>query len=568
MGLKVKKNVYFGLYILLVLGIYEYGIRKIYGFSILGDEFGYWANAAAMVGYDWRYCAQVSSYYSYGYGLLLAIPLALCKSPLLAYRMAVGMNGVFLCGAFLFLHKILEGVFGDDNHDWKIFGLLVAAFYPVSLYYMNMTLTETLLLFLYSCVCYLMQRYLKEGDVKVLLVLAFVLSYMFFVHMRTAGTMIACIIILFMQGIGKRESRRGLCAGAAVFVVFFMTGLFLKGWFNDVVYGTAGVALQDINDIGGQTKKVMRILSGDGIWHLAVSCAGKIFYMGMASFGTVYFAVGYCIRHIREKFSQFMVLSLLGQLGVSAVFMSGTERVDGVIYGRYNDFVIPVFMGIGLMWMFSCRHLLRKAAVCIAAHGCAVPFLIWYVGHEGMDILKGYFAAGIGYTFTLTENDRIDSFGPLLLVSYLVCTGLLLVLLACVCVARRFVNYTWILSAFVCVEIFGSMVLNQNYTYWFNDVNRECMGVITYLEQQRRPKIVYLDCGSFLYEDLVQFYLPKQEIEVVLFQNLEDAVTNVDFQESYVLVEKNFPYLEEMRTLTKPVAEGANLVLFTIETLQ
>lgn len=568
MSIKGKRKVYFGLYVLLVLCIYEYSIQKIYGFSILGDEFGYWANAAAMVGYDWSSCARISAYYSYGYGLLLAIPLALCKSPLAAYRMAVGMNALFLCGAFLFLQNMLEGLFEDNNQEQKIFSLLAAAFYPVSLYYMHMTLTETLLFFLYTCVCYLMQRYLKEEDVGVLLVLMAVLSYMFFVHMRTVGTVIACIVILVLQGIKRQENRRRLLLGAVVFLVFFLAGLFLKERFNEMVYGMAGTSLQDVNDIGGQTRKVIQIFTWDGIWHLAVSCIGKLFYMGMASFGTVYFAVGYCIRHIREKFSQFMLLSLLGQLGISAVFMAGTERVDGVIYGRYNDFIIPVFMGIGLLWMFSSRHLVKKMAVCIVAHGCVVSFLAWYVKQEKMDVLKGYFAAGIGYTFTLTDNDRIDSFGPLLLASYLVCTVLLLVLLACVCVARRFVNYTWILSVFVCVEIIGSMVLNKNYTYWFNDVNRECMGVITYLEQQQRPQIVYLDCGAYLFEDLVQFYLPGQEIEVVEFSDLEDAAITVDFRGSYVLVEKNFPYLNEMRELAKPAAEGANLVLFTIETLE
>lgn len=563
-----KETVYFGLYVLLILGVYEYGIQRIYGFSILGDEFGYWANAAVLVGYDWSSCAQISAYYSYGYGLLLAIPLALCRTPLAAYRMAVGMNGLFLCGAFWFLQKILNGMFADSNHDRRLFSLLVAAFYPVSLYYMHMTLTETLLLFLYCSTCYLLQRFLKEGRKRELFLLMAVLSYMFFVHMRTVGTLMACGLVLILYGIRRKEYRGVLLAGGAVFVGCFLAGLFLKGVFNQAVYGTTEAVLQDVNDIGGQVERVSRILSGEGIWHLALSCMGKLFYIGMASFGTVYFAAAYCIRHIRETFSQFLGLSLLGQFGISAVFMTNSGRIDGLFYGRYNDFWIPVFIGIGLLFMFSCRHLLIKSAVCIVAHGCMAPLLLWYVEQRGLDDLKGYFAAGIGYTFTLTDGDRIDAFGPKLMEAYLVCTGLLVLLVACVCVARRFERLIWILSVFVCVEIFGAMVINHNYTYWFNDVNLECMDVITYLEEHKRPRIVYLDGGGFLFEDLVQFYLPEQEIEVVEFSAVEEDREDRDWGTGYVLVDHNYPYLEEMRTKAKPVAEGANLVLFTIETLK
>lgn len=567
--MKEKRDiVYFGLYVLLIVGFYEYGIQKIYGFSILGDEFGYWANAAVLAGYDWSSCAQASAYYSYGYGILLAIPLVLCKTPLSAYRMAVGMNALFLCGAFWFLQKILQGLFTHSDRDRRVFSLLAAAFYPVSLYYMKMTLTETLLFFLYCCVCYLMQQFLKEGRRRDLFGLMAVLVYLFFVHMRTVGILTACVVILVMHGRKRKDQRRTILAGAAVFLLFFLAGMFLKVTFNQAVYGTAEAALQDVNDIGGQAGRLSELLSWGGLWHLAVSCVGKLFYIGMASFGTVYFAVGYCIRHIRERMSQFLLLSLLGQFGISAVFMTRSGRIDGVIYGRYNDFLMPVYIGIGLLAMFSCKHMIIKVFTCIVSHGCMAPFLLWYVEQKNLNDFKGYFAAGIGYTFTLTQGDRIDDFRPELLEAYLVCTLLAVLLAACVCVARRFDRLVWILSVFVCVEIYGAMVINKNYTYWFNDVNLECMGVITYLEEHERPQIVYLDCGGFLYEDLVQFYLPEQKIEIVGLSEIEVGIRERDFGTGYVLVEQNYPYLEEMRTLAKPVAEGANLVLFTIETLK
>lgn len=41
------------LIILIIFGIFQYGIGKICGFTMVPDEFGYWASAAEKIGYDW-----------------------------------------------------------------------------------------------------------------------------------------------------------------------------------------------------------------------------------------------------------------------------------------------------------------------------------------------------------------------------------------------------------------------------------------------------------------------------------------------------------------------------------
>lgn len=558
-----KEIIYSCLFVLIVVGIYEYGIQKIYGFSILGDEFGYWANAAAAVGYDWSSCAYRTAYYSYGYGILLAIPLALCRTSLGAYRMAAAMNGAFLCGSFFMLQRILNCLFGRTEQEKRIFSLLVAAFYPVSLFYMQMTLTETLLLLLYTCVCYLLLRFLQEGKKTDLFLLAVVLAYMFFVHMRTIGTIMACCTVLCLRGIRKRECRRALLMGSMVFLVCFGLGMIWKQRFTDAVYGGADEALQAFNDIDGQVRKLVQLFSKEGILHLFFSCVGKLFYVGMASYGTVYFAIGYGIRHIRESFSQFLLLSLTGQLGVAAVFMLRPGRIDGVIYGRYNDFILPVFIGIGLLVMFACRHLSLKMLGCIALHGCMVPILADYAQRQKLELYKGYFAAGVSYTFMLTEGSKVSDIGLKFREAYLAGVLLSLLLLACVCAARRFREFSWILSVFVCVEIYGSIMLGGHYTYWFNDINLECMRVITYLEEQGRRKILYLDVDEYPYIDLVQFYLPEYEIEIV---GAEEGLHNISLREGYLIVPAKSVHAEEMKERIEPVVESANLVLFVIDT--
>ena len=48
---------------------------------ILPDEFGYWAQAAAMTGRDWSGTVSQFSWYSFGYGLLMFPFMAVIQDP-------------------------------------------------------------------------------------------------------------------------------------------------------------------------------------------------------------------------------------------------------------------------------------------------------------------------------------------------------------------------------------------------------------------------------------------------------------------------------------------------------
>ena len=50
-----------------------YCLMGVFGFVAFPDEFGYWAVAGAILGYDWSEVTSIGSYYSYGYGALLVI---------------------------------------------------------------------------------------------------------------------------------------------------------------------------------------------------------------------------------------------------------------------------------------------------------------------------------------------------------------------------------------------------------------------------------------------------------------------------------------------------------------
>ncbi len=84
---KLKKNkavVYLILLILLCFCLCQYGLQRIFGFSLFPDEFGYWAPAAKMLGWDWSETTSLGSYYSFGYSLILAPILYFVKDSIMA----------------------------------------------------------------------------------------------------------------------------------------------------------------------------------------------------------------------------------------------------------------------------------------------------------------------------------------------------------------------------------------------------------------------------------------------------------------------------------------------------
>ena len=108
---RVGENSYLIFILLLIFCLYQYGIQKIYGFTIYPDEFGYWANAADAVGYDWSQIASVGAYYSFGYSLILIPVLKIFKGGVAAYRAAVAVNMLLMCISIFLLHGIAGKLF-------------------------------------------------------------------------------------------------------------------------------------------------------------------------------------------------------------------------------------------------------------------------------------------------------------------------------------------------------------------------------------------------------------------------------------------------------------------------
>ena len=136
-------------FLLMLCCFFGYSTGRIYGFTILPDEFGYWSYAAAAAGYDWSGIVSLNSYYSYGYSVILLPVFLLFQDGLMAYRAAVTVNFVMLAGIGLMLQYLAGRLFSDKDRRLLSAFAAAAALFPTLLLYARTTMAETLLAFLY-----------------------------------------------------------------------------------------------------------------------------------------------------------------------------------------------------------------------------------------------------------------------------------------------------------------------------------------------------------------------------------------------------------------------------------
>ena len=129
---------------MIVVFLCMHGLFSIYGFSAFPDEFGYWAPAAAFLGYDWSNITALGSYYSYGYSLILFPILFFFHDSVIAYRVAIVVNMLLQCISIPMMHKILTFLFPSIKKETRQIVAAVSVLYPAWVYYTQMTMVEGL----------------------------------------------------------------------------------------------------------------------------------------------------------------------------------------------------------------------------------------------------------------------------------------------------------------------------------------------------------------------------------------------------------------------------------------
>ena len=267
---------------------------------ILPDEFGYWAQAANMVGMDWREVVSKYSWYSFGYGFLMLPIMKLVPNPIAAYRVLTGINFLFLGISPLLVFQTLSCICGKQDRKKLAMISGAAMLYVSYLTYAHTTMTESLLTFLYVLLAYELCRWFTRKSAGNFVLVLFTAGYMYTVHMRTIGILLTAAVFLCLPVLleGQRQAGKKVLwiavVGFVVVLVLFLQNVGKTGLINSV--GSESYkAMTRGNDYAGQWSKIRFLFSIKGIGYFFAGFFGKIFYLGCATFGLYYWGMAYLL---------------------------------------------------------------------------------------------------------------------------------------------------------------------------------------------------------------------------------------------------------------------------------
>ena len=573
-------------FVVLIFCIYQYSVHRLYGFSVYPDEFGYWASAAQWIGYDWSDVASLGYYYSFGYSLLLAPVLWLFHDGVMAYRAAVFLNMSLQCICVGLLWGIFQRLYcpadcsKKEVHSRKmqvVFAVGAAAFYPAWTFYTQTTLAETLIAFLYVFICYQFLLLLEDTKTIVImfriLLLSIAFLYLHFVHMRTGGAIAAAVLITVFYLWHKPQYRKLVLIAGAALMIGAAVGIGFKNIVINNVYATADAEKMAVNDYTGKLQALKEILTMEGMKQFLQSCAGKLYYFGMASFGLFYPAVILCIRRTaallhdifnknaadrktveeektKDWFCCFLLLTMLGQFLVAAVYARGSWRLDSIIYGRYSEYLLPVFMGIGILELLKCSHPWKMFGCSVGISTVLFVITLWTALHSESNVMRGVFATGLNY---LSESVYSYQVLPEFVKACLFGLLLMTIVYGSVYISRYWRQDICAAAVVLLMELLLTVCLCRKYTWIYNDSDyydlKVCEYIEEYVAENADVPVWYLYGGGTAYIDLIQFAMRDQKIGILQEKDVsgEEAVWEtlemILPERGFLILDAKSPYL-------------------------
>ncbi len=515
--------------IAILFAFWAFGIGSTYGFSIFPDEFAYWSYAARLAGYDWSDVTALAPYYSYGYSLILIPIFVFCKDAVTAYRIAVSINFLFLFLAMVALAGTMKRMMPDKKMPIVLFSALTVLL-PCNLFYTQMTLTEVFLVALYIAAGSVLYHYLENNRLSTLLLLMLVLIYLYTVHMRTVGVLLAAMIVVTIHIFLRGDKRWHILAALGAALALFAAADFLKQQAFVYVYGGINQELVAANDYSGQMEKIRSVLSLEGFYDLLISLAGKVLYLGLATWGLFYWGIYGMVRqafallrnikkHVSAKpqqlFAVFVLLTVAAQIVIGTIYLLTLGEIGDYTYGRYSEMVIPFVMvwGFAVLWKERARFVWAATGGLALLQGLTTFLVVRQIIVTGADNFQGYFLVGISYLYNEADF-RVDSFYA---VAYLFCELLTVLVTAMALFCRSRKKRQYLLTVFAVVELVLAMRADIIYLEPFKKAAFRDSRMVDKMQtmQEEGRRIIYMDQVFPPYVGILQFMGRDLDIQVM-----------------------------------------------------
>lgn len=527
-------------------------IRRTSGLFFPPDEFGYWENAASIVGFDWRDACFGQSYYAKGYSILLVPLLQVLNNPTDIYKGALVLNAFLFSAQGLFMFKITEEAFdGYPIYDKCIISFL-CTFYPAHFVYISYTIAETLLYLLVTVIFYTLFRYEKTGMAKYAVLTFAFCVVMLLTHFRTIGIFVIVTGMIFAMK-HFRNNRIDIKSLICIITVlaFIMT-------IVAFVISISGVR-SGFDYIDDNLDRLAGIVSFQGIIALLMGVIGKLYYLAVSTFGLLFFYAKGVWRRRKESVAEVtFLIALIISIGISAVFFVGGKGIDYLVYGRYTEIFVPVILCRGLHELIEeGQDRIKPGVTCtVILVSEAVMLFVFAIG-SGINSYMKDFIVGISWMFgrSMPTLNRFFAL-PAAVCILAIWTFIYILRVIPKSKAERILSCA-VLAVFLFIGIFMSRICV--YDYHDMDNSDEMLFEHANEKYDNGSKIVFLRSPWSNYVGHLQFYMYDRKLNYI--EGLDPPAYTTE-SDAVIITYPNYEDPEQLTQRYDSVQKSAHFIMY------
>ena len=351
--------------IILLMGATLYDIKNLDMITVLNDEFGYWSNAAIMVGIDWKPLMAETPYYSLGYSLLLVPLFFAFKDYAILYKSAIVLNGLLLVASYFCAKYIVSTLFKIESEVIKFSISIISVLTGTAIFHSHIGWSETLITFLMWVSIALLISIEKKISVVKVLSLSVLCIYMITVHQRMIVNAAICLGCLGVILIREKWSKRQIVFFLLILGIGYLAYKTTKDIQISQFYGNSSASDTNNVSVGSNffLKYLDRIASDFKLFF--TSFGGKITVCLFMTYFTfpmaIYQYVGDVFKYLKTKVKieyfwtyTYIIFSFVAMLlATSLQMMNCFLRKDIVVYTRYFDYTVGPIIMLGIYVLLS-----------------------------------------------------------------------------------------------------------------------------------------------------------------------------------------------------------------------
>lgn len=552
MQVDTKKIFLFQFGLACIIGVVVlYNIKDLDQIIVLNDEFGYWSVAASFCGKDWKQLMALTPYYGFGYSLLLIPLMMVIGNSTFLYKAAILLNCLFVIATFFVTYWCSKTIFSKKNKYLLSVICFAITVYSNNIFQAKIAWTEVLLNLLLWIVVAILILLEKKPTLFKAVIFLLTCAYMYMVHQRSLGIIIAAGISLLVVLVRKKVPLIKIGSILLCAIIFLaIVGACKSFVVNDIWPEVQGNSFNDPT-----SSQMVAILASafQQIKGLFIAVLGRIYYFGISTGFMLFLGIGHLIKKNIQFFKNifqkekiikyesiyiFVLLAFLASLAIGSIYGISVSRLDVLVYGRYIENTIGPILLLGLCdfldgkWK-KCHQLLYCVVMIILT--TVVCFVSTGVEDQTFNVLCSVGLSNFVYNF---DNYTVEIIKASFIVMAI--TSIMCVFYRLKIYKKQYLIVLGIACLWIVQAHFSYKPLTNSRKYQYSNYNQT---ISRGLEEYKESKIYYIldykyDTNATNAKRL-QFMIPDRCINVIDIQQMEECVFE---DNSLIFVEHNSEY--------------------------